>query len=269
MLSLCRYVFLLGILPMLVGCLPSDNSATSPETLVAVSMLPPGSVLPSGESCAEQVQAQGQTFEHRELNIPYNQTIGHTLPTDFFNTPYANDTRANTEIASQVDGNFTGSTDEILRWAACKWGIDPDLVRALATNESWWRQRLRNNWTTHCPDRHPPGSDDVTRPDECHRDYGILQLNYEFFDAVWPGMADSTAMNVDTVLAVIRTCYEGYQLWLHNVAPPDRPYVAGDIWGCLGRYRSGGWYDTTAINYMHNVQNYLIERRWEQPYFDD
>ena len=41
---------------------------------------------------------------------------------------------------SRVDGNFTGTTDEILQWGACKWGFDEDLVRAVAVVESWWRQ---------------------------------------------------------------------------------------------------------------------------------
>jgi len=40
-----------------------------------------------------------------------------------------------------VDGQYTGTTDMIFRWAACKWGIDEDVVRAQATNEHWsWDQ---------------------------------------------------------------------------------------------------------------------------------
>ena len=41
---------------------------------------------------------------------------------------------------SRVDGNFTGTTDEILQWGACKWGFDEDLVRAIAATETWWKQ---------------------------------------------------------------------------------------------------------------------------------
>ena len=42
---------------------------------------------------------------------------------------------------SRVDGQYTGTTDVIFRWAACKWGIDEDLVRAIATIEVWrWNQ---------------------------------------------------------------------------------------------------------------------------------
>jgi hypothetical protein len=38
-----------------------------------------------------------------------------------------------------VTGHFTGTTDEVIQWAARKWGLKPDLLRAVATVESWWR----------------------------------------------------------------------------------------------------------------------------------
>ena len=31
-----------------------------------------------------------------------------------------------------VDGDFAGTTDQLIQWAACKWGIDEDIVRAPA-----------------------------------------------------------------------------------------------------------------------------------------
>ena len=40
----------------------------------------------------------------------------------------------------RVTGNFTGTTDEIIQWAACKWGFDEDLIRAQTAKESWWFQ---------------------------------------------------------------------------------------------------------------------------------
>jgi hypothetical protein len=58
-----------------------------------------------------------------------------------------------------VDGQFTGTTDEILQWGAHKWGFDPDLVRAIAANESWWHQS------------------------ETGASYGILQIQLSSFPA--------------------------------------------------------------------------------------
>ena len=41
-----------------------------------------------------------------------------------------------TKYRPRIDGNFTGTTDEIIQWAACKWGVSDDLVRAQAVHES-------------------------------------------------------------------------------------------------------------------------------------
>jgi hypothetical protein len=41
---------------------------------------------------------------------------------------------------STVDGNFPGTTDEILQWAACKWGMDQNIAKAEAIAESSWYQ---------------------------------------------------------------------------------------------------------------------------------
>ena len=45
-------------------------------------------------------------------------------------------------------GNFTGTTDEIIQWAACKWGFDEDTLRAQVAKESYWMQRPRRRWAT-------------------------------------------------------------------------------------------------------------------------
>ena len=41
---------------------------------------------------------------------------------------------------NRVTGNFTGTTDEIIQWVACKWGVDEDAVRAQIIKESYWYQ---------------------------------------------------------------------------------------------------------------------------------
>ena len=56
------------------------------------------------------------------------------------------DPQADQLIAPRINGDFTGTTAEILRWAACKWGIDQDIVFAQAAVESWWRQATLGDW---------------------------------------------------------------------------------------------------------------------------
>jgi len=47
-----------------------------------------------------------------------------------------------TWLLQRVDGQFTGTTDEIFQWAACKWGLPDNLIRADAVEESTWFQYL-------------------------------------------------------------------------------------------------------------------------------
>jgi Immunoglobulin-like domain of bacterial spore germination len=44
---------------------------------------------------------------------------------------------------NRVDGAFSGTTDEIIQRAACKWGIDEDIVRAQIIKESYWYQSTK------------------------------------------------------------------------------------------------------------------------------
>jgi autotransporter family porin len=69
------------------------------------------------------------------MNGAQNQATGHGLAGDFFG---GSDSRANTQIAPRVDGAFTGTTHEILRWAACKWGIDEDIAYARPRSGCRW-----------------------------------------------------------------------------------------------------------------------------------
>jgi hypothetical protein len=121
------------------------------------------------------------------------------------------------KLFTKVDGQFTGSTDQIRVWGARKWGFDPDLVRAIAMTESPWRQHhgadctlKRDYW---------PASDDEVRPmcggdgrghkcstGECASSYGILQIKAHDFPGTWPLSLTSTAFNVDFKLAAQRSC---------------------------------------------------------------
>jgi autotransporter family porin len=166
-----------------------------------------------------------------------------------------------------ISGDFTGTTQEILRWAACKWGISQNIVFAQAAVESWWRQDQLGDWGTDaklCPKGHGIGIDG--KPGECPQSYGILQNKYPYEEATWPGIGASTAMNADVAYAVWRSCYDGYEVWL-NDEPRGHRYDAGDLWGCVGRWFAGSWYTPAADGYIRQVQGYLREQIWIQPDF--
>ena len=223
--------------------------------------LPPGAKLPSDAQCATWVRARPLP-ENKGVNRRYDRTAGQHVGRDFF----SGDTwQANRLIAPRIDGDFTGTTPEILRWAACKWGIDQDIVFAQAAVESWWRQTTKGDWeTSGCPPGHGPGVDGV--PGQCPQSWGILQNRYPQEESSWPGIATSTAMNADTAYAIWRTCFDGYETWL-NTVQRGATYRKGDAWGCVGRWFAGRWRTTPALQYIAKVKQYLREKIWTTPDF--
>ena len=107
--------------------------ATAPTTQ------PPGAALPSEGDCAGRVRRS--PWEPRGENATANHTVpGAVAIPDWGGV----DARANTAIKPRIDGSFTGTTDELIQWAACKWGFDEDIVRAVAVRESNRDRALRD-----------------------------------------------------------------------------------------------------------------------------
>lgn len=79
--------------------------------------LPPGATLPSDARCAAWVRAR-PLAENKGANRRFNLATGQHVGSRFF--PGGGDGRANALLAPRIDGNFTGATAQILRWAACK-----------------------------------------------------------------------------------------------------------------------------------------------------
>jgi hypothetical protein len=249
---------------------PGSSPASVPTTSPAVAAplvfrtLPPGAKLPSDTQCARWVLARPRK-ENKGANHAYNQTTGQQVGARFF--PAGDSPQAGRLLAPRIDGDFTGTTSEILRWAACKWGISQNIVFAQAAVESWWQQDTKGDWgsdDTACPPGHGLGQDG--KAGLCPQSYGILQNRYPYEKASWPGIGDSTAMNADTAYAIWRSCYNGYEVWLNNV-PRGEQYHAGDVWGCVGRWFAGRWHTQPAQQYISQVEQYLGERIWLTPYF--
>jgi autotransporter family porin len=256
-----------GPVPSASGASPTPGSrAASPGAAGAparFATLPPGTTLPSGAQCAAWVRSRPYP-ENKGANRRPNQTTGNRVAGDFF---AGDDARAGSRVAVRVDGQFTGTTREILRWAACKWGVDEDLVLAQAAIESWWRQDTLGDWTgdaTRCAPGRGLGADG--KPGQCPESYGILQNRYPYEKSGWPGIASSTAMNADLAYAIWRTCFEGYEGWL-NTVERGRDYAAGDAWGCVGRWFSGRWHVAAGDQYAGRVRGYLDQRIWETANF--
>jgi hypothetical protein len=235
----------------------STTTTTTPPTTTTPASghfgtLPPGSALPSDATCASLVRP---TPEIR----PQNQTFNHTVGQKSASTPAG--------LFQRVTGNFTGTTDEIIQWVACKWGIDEDIVRAQTAVESWWIQTTGGDWTTdptRCVPGHPIGADG--QAGQCPESIGVQQVRYPYIGWAFPSATDSTAYNLDVAFAARRNCFEGNETWL-NTVERGRDYAAGDIWGCVGMWFAGRWYTQPAIDYTTRVQGYYNSRIWETPGF--
>ncbi|NTU81962.1 MAG: hypothetical protein HGA45_21725 [Chloroflexales bacterium] len=247
----------LTYLPMVSNATPppATTPTPTPGTGQYFRTLPPGSQLPSDAACAAAVKRRA---ENKGVNATFNATRGSQQIGSSF-----------THFGSRVTGNFTGTTDEILQWAACKWGIDEDMVRAQAAVESWWRQDTLGDWTSdagQCAPGRGLGVDG--EPGQCPESFGILQNRYPYEQTAWPGIANSTAFNADVGYAIWRGCYEGYETWLNDVER-GQTYAAGDEWGCFGRWFAGRWYTQPAQDYITRVRQYLDDRIWEQSSFQE
>lgn len=226
-------------------------------------MVRPAARLPSGAQCATWVRAR-PIKENKGVNATANRATGQRVDGSLFGGDTAEAART---IAPRIDGNFTGSTQQILRWTACKWGIDENIVYAQAAIESWWRQDTLGDWDSDasaCAPGHQLGADG--RPGECPQSFGIMQDRWPYMKQGWPGYARSTAMNVDLAYGIWRACYEGYETWL-NTVERGQTYRAGDAWGCVGRWFSGRWHTAAAEDYVTKVKQYKDQQIWRTPDF--
>ncbi|MEP6298260.1 MAG: hypothetical protein ABJ382_13110, partial [Ilumatobacter sp.] len=237
--------------------LDTRNSGTSP-TNGRFATVPPGSSLPSGAQCASLVRPSA---ENRPANASANATPG-TGPNNRF---------------PRVDGDFTGTTDEILQWVACKWGIDEDLVRAQIVGESYWNQSNQGDFSTDptaCSPyfgigNYPPQSNgDRQHIGECPESFGLGQVRWLYHQEAFEDANAilSSSYNLDYTYAVWRDCYEGNLGWLNSVDGRG-DYRAGDVEGCLGVWFAGRWYTPGAEQYIAAVRTNLAERVWERSGF--
>lgn len=190
---------------------------------------------------------------------PDNYTANHSVPADPTRVPWnegANSLYWQSFVANrnQVTGNFTGTTTEIIQWAACKWGIDEDTLRAVAAQESDWHQSAVG--------------------DNCgvvgEASYGIMQIKNKYCSGTlahggYPDTQNYTALNVDYYGSRFRSCYDGDYYdggtWLYGgqtvgqiAAAKGWDYV---FWGCIGSWFSGDWYDPGAVSYIASVRAHL------------
>ncbi len=251
----------MALVTISVGTLGGVAATAGPATASShFSTLAPGAALPSDAACAQQVRT---VSEQRSDNAVANATkpAAGSFSLAPLGPQNGYDSRTS-QLEARVTGNFTGTTDEIIQWASCKWGFDENVVRAIAVTESDWHQSQLGDVTTNAA-LCPPG---LSVP--CARSFGIHQVTWNS-DPVgtYPWSQKSTAFNLDASLMVHRICFDGYMQWLRNIGYTT--YTAGDVWGCVGQWYSGNWYDAGANTYVAKVKGYVSTQPWTQASFSN
>jgi len=219
----------------------SEDSGTYFVTLA------PGDALPTGEACARLVRQHSLPETHPENQAPNTRPGGPSVLIDG-----AEGFREDA-LAARITGDFSGSTEDILRWAACKWGFDEDITRSRAWTESSWSMltagdRSSEDWVCALLGLSAP----------CAQSYGLLQVKGTIHEGTYPASVESTAWGVDYAMAWQRACFEGAFTWLSS-----QGYQAGDVEGCVGAWYSGEWYDAPASRYIAEVARNLEARPWD------
>jgi hypothetical protein len=280
---------------------PPPASAAAPPPGGYFKLVSPGGwgSLPSGATCKQRVHAS--SWEPRPVNTKRNQVMvdAAAVHAAFAARPRAAagtyDSRWDSWLLARVDGQFTGTTDEIFQWAACKWGLPDDLLRAIAVRESTWYQYL--TYPSGRPVFNYGSGDLFSAPSAASRVYCqfVARFGYDYqqdlgagicpktFSIVgvmswqdpgwgaWPANQNgtfpfnrnSTAFAVDYLGSQLRGCYEGWESWLDDSG--TRSYGAGDLWGCVGVWYAGAWHSAAADGYAGRVQTELATRRWLDP----
>ncbi len=218
---------------------PAPAPGPSPVASKAVTT-PVGSPILSDADAASRVRRS--SWEPRPSNADENRRVPTGEEIAGFRVASGSWGPCAERFRLAVTGNFTGTTDEILQWAAHKWGIDEDIARAQATKESWWYMSTA-------------GDGGVS--------YGLMQIKSTHHPGTAPLTSISTAFNVDYWGALMRATYEGCTTWLNDV---DRgtQYAAGDMWGTVGFWYSGRWHTADAEWYISEVRKHLTQRTWAQ-----
>jgi hypothetical protein len=206
--------------------------------------------------------------------------------------------RWNTWLLPRVAGQFTGRTDEIFQWAACKWGLPDNLLRAIAVRESTWYNFLHYRNGKPVSDRGSgdmvPASTAATRiycdglaavggvdyqrwygTGICPETFSIVGIK-SWQDPDWgryrrnqngtfPFNRNSTAFAADYIGAELRGCYEGWERWLRDTG--TRTYTSGHLWGCVGAWFAGAWKTSAARDYAQRVKRTLRGHPWLKAWF--
>lgn len=223
----------LSVVVLASALLPAARSHAAASPLVTR----PHATRPLSDARAAQL-VQRSSFEPRAVN----RAATHRTPSAAELAAFR--AKSDMPYARYVTGHFTGTTDEVIQWAARKWGLAPNLLRAVATQESWWR---------------------MTTVGDNGDSFGLFQVRRPFHctEPVCEQFRSDAALNADYYGGILRSYYDGKQRWLNTVSGENgKRYRRGDIWASVGAWFSGRWWNGAARGYVRQVKRHLAQRTW-------
>jgi hypothetical protein len=245
---------------------PEQDAGSPPSGSVPISSWRPPGSLPLGDA-----EAAALVSARPEIR-PENGAANRYQPSDaelraFYTAKsrYDETTVQYNPLNAFVTGRFGGSTDEILQWAAHKWGIPEDVVRAVATAESTWRQSYLGDRADGVDVSQYPEAARIDS-DSVYESMGIVQVKWQPFGRLHPGTEPlrwkSTAFNVDYWAATVRYYYDGRCSWCGS------GYGTGQEWQSLGGwYNPSPWGNSSMVSYIEGLKRLLADRPWQRPGF--
>jgi hypothetical protein len=205
-----------------------------------------------------------QRVVHEAEVRPQNVDENRYVPTDselqsFYRASTPDNTL--TRYVTGRPGLTNPSTGDLIQWAAWKWGIPEDWIKAVAVIESSWRQdALGDREDGVDASLYPPQA--RIDSDSVYESMGITQIKWRPSNSPHPGTEPlrwkSTAFNLDYYGATIRYYYDGLCDWCSS------GYTAGQAWNSIGAwYQPSPWLNFGQLNYITHVQDHLTNRDWE------
>ncbi len=221
------------------------------------------------DAAASDVVATG---ENRASNTAANQYVPSSAELQAFRSaldPWGRTPVQANPYNAYVTGDFRGSTDEIIQWAAAKWGIPVDWLRAQYMQESGWCDNKLGDLTTVTPaiyNQYPPQAR-VPGTNDVYESMGISQVKWIPDGSVGAGTEplrwQSAGFNVDYQAAIVRFFYDNpggvRSSWRDPSYQPDQPWNS-----IAGWYNPYPWGNAGQQSYVQDVQHQLLYRTWTQ-----